>query len=60
MPERKEGAAGAEQAETLKVLATFFEGGQLKALPVKQRKRMIVLEAFAARFEPGRVYPERR
>ena len=59
MAEREESAAGPKQTEAEKVMAAFFEDGRLKALPVKQRKRMIVLESFAARFEPGIVYPEK-
>jgi hypothetical protein len=59
MTERNEETASAGPAEVEKVMAVFFEDGRLKALPVKRRKRLIVLESFAARFLPGRVYPEK-
>ena len=59
MTERGESAAGAKLTKTEKVMAAFFEDGRLKALPVKRRKLLIVLESFAARFEPGRVYHEK-
>lgn len=41
-----------------KVLDAFFRGGRLEKLPAQHKKRLIVLEEFAARFEPGRRYDE--
>lgn len=41
-----------------KVIATFFRGGELTALPKQWRKRRIVLEEFLTRFEPGGQYQE--
>lgn len=41
-----------------KVIATFFPHGILAKLPAQQKKRLIVLEQFAARFEAGRRYTE--
>jgi biotin operon repressor len=41
-----------------KVLSTFMRGGRLKQLPTQKKKRLIVLEHFAQRFEPGRTYTE--
>jgi hypothetical protein len=41
-----------------KVLDTFFRNGRLENLPAQHKKRLIVLEAFARRFEPGRRYGE--
>lgn len=41
-----------------KVLATFFRNGRLQKLPTQHKKRLIVLQTFAARFEPGRSYSE--
>ena len=41
-----------------KVLASFFRDGRLEKLPAQHKKRLIVLEAFAARFEAGRRYGE--
>lgn len=41
-----------------KVLAAFFRHGRLEKLPAQHKKRLIVLEQFALRFEPGRRYSE--
>jgi len=41
-----------------KVLESFFRHGRLEKLPAQQKKRLIVLEQFAQRFEPGRRYSE--
>lgn len=41
-----------------KVLDAFFRGGRLEKLPAQYKKRLIVLETFALRFEPGRRYSE--
>jgi len=41
-----------------KVLETFFRHGRLEKLPAQHKKRLIVLEQFALKFEPGRRYPE--
>jgi len=41
-----------------KVLDTFFRHGRLEKLPAQQKKRLIVLEQFSARFETGRRYNE--
>lgn len=41
-----------------KVLASFFKEGILEKLPAQHKKRLIVLEQFALRFEPGRHYSE--
>lgn len=41
-----------------KVLDSFFCHGRLEKLPAQHKKRLIVLEQFAATFEPGRRYPE--
>ncbi|HEX9022213.1 MAG TPA: metalloregulator ArsR/SmtB family transcription factor [Geobacteraceae bacterium] len=41
-----------------KVLASFFRDGRLEKLPAQHKKRLIVLEQFALRFEPGRRYGE--
>ena len=41
-----------------KVLESFFCHGRLEKLPAQHKKRLIVLEQFAARFEPGQHYPE--
>ena len=41
-----------------KVLEAFFTDGILEKLPAQHKKRLIVLERFAVRFEPGRRYSE--
>lgn len=41
-----------------KVLETFFRHGRLEKLPAQHKKRLIVLEQFALRFEQGRRYDE--
>lgn len=41
-----------------KVLEIFFRHGTLEKLPAQHKKRLIVLEEFALKFEPGRRYSE--
>jgi len=41
-----------------KVLEAFFRHGRLEKLPAQHKKRLIVLEQFAARFEAERRYSE--
>jgi DNA-binding transcriptional regulator YhcF (GntR family) len=41
-----------------KVLELFFRHGTLEKLPAQHKKRLIVLEQFAGRFEAGRHYSE--
>ena len=41
-----------------RVLETFFERGKLRQLPIQQKKRRIVLEELAKRFQAGRAYAE--
>lgn len=52
-PERKRLRRTREQ-----VLKAFFKNGTLIKIPKQWRKRMIVLEPFLAKFEPGAVYSE--
>jgi len=57
--------AGKEQQEQRiedyrrKVRGSFFRHGRLEKLPAQHKKRLIVLEKFALRFEPQRRYSER-
>ena len=44
--------------EEQKVFSAFFEEGRLKSLPVKRKKRLMVLRVFAKLFEKGSSYPE--
>jgi len=46
------------EAYRRKVLNSFFYHGRLERLPAQQKKRLIVLEQFALRFEPDRRYSE--
>jgi len=48
-----------EQLYREKVLENLFEYGKLKTIPVQRKKRRIVLEEIARRFESGRVYAEK-
>lgn len=41
------------------VIAAFFQYGKLKSIPVQQKKRKIVLEEIAKKFEPDKLYTER-
>lgn len=49
-----------DQAYRQKVLSTFFVDGKLVKIPVQLKKRMIVLEELASKFEPGQSYPEKQ
>ena len=42
-----------------RALAPFVRGQRLVAMPVKQAKRLVVLDWLAQDFEPGRRYSER-
>jgi len=41
-----------------KVVKTFFKNGRLVRLPVQRKKQLIVLEEFACKFKPGKMYTE--
>lgn len=41
------------------VIDAFFEYGKLKSIPVQQKKRKIILEEIAKKFEIGKEYAER-
>ena len=51
--------AAREQQYREKVLENLFEYGKLKTIPVQRKKRRIVLEEIAKRFEPTRTYAEK-
>lgn len=55
-PEEDFGGFGAEAAA---VLRNFVSGGRLQQIPASRNKRLVVLDWLAARFEPGKTYPER-
>lgn len=46
------------QDETEKVMKSYFKDGRLKAFPVKEKKKLIVIRKFADLFEPGIRYTE--
>ena len=41
------------------MLRTFFRNGRLTEIPMKEAKRLIVLERIALEFEPGVRYDEK-
>ena len=49
-----------EEAYRQRVIDSFFEYGCLTAIPRQRKKKRIVLEVAAERFEPGRVYSSAR
>lgn len=57
-PAGKELQDGRMEAYRQKVLDSFFHNGRLEKLPAQHKKRLIVLEQFALRFESGRRYSE--
>lgn len=48
-----------EAAYRKKVIDAFFVYGKLKTIPAQHKKRLIILQEIAARFEQGKKYPER-
>lgn len=57
-PAGKELQDGRMDEHRRKVLEVFFRHGMLERLPAQHKKRLIVLEQFALRFEPERRYSE--
>lgn len=57
-PVGRELQEGRMEAYRRKVLDAFFRQGRLEKLPAQHKKRLIVLEQFALRFEAGRRYGE--
>ncbi len=49
---------GATPAQALVLRNFVTAGGRLASIPTSRSKRRVVLDFLAARFEPGRVYPE--
>ena len=45
--------------EAAAVLRNFVSDGRLRQIPASHGKRLVVLDWLAARFEPGKTYPER-
>ena len=57
-PAQDDAAQAREEAYRQKVLASFFEDGMLKSIPVQRKKKLIVLQQIAACFMPGQTYSE--
>jgi DNA-binding transcriptional ArsR family regulator len=47
-----------DKAWERKVLASFLDGERLKEIPASRKKRRVILEWLARRFEPGATYTE--
>lgn len=56
----QEAQAAQDEAYRQKVLRTFFLEGKLVKIPVQLKKRMIVLEELADKFEVDQPYPEKQ
>jgi hypothetical protein len=48
-----------EARDRAKVIRDFFDGQRLKQIPAQRKKRVIVLQHLAAKFDPERSYTER-
>ncbi|MDD3573210.1 MAG: DUF2087 domain-containing protein [Eubacteriales bacterium] len=59
MSEISSGAPDVSRTESDRVYSVFFREGRLAALPVRMKKRLFVLQRFAARFTFGRIYAEK-
>lgn len=46
--------------EAAAVLRAFFKDGRLTSIPMVRKKRLVVLDVLAERFEPGQLYSEAR
>ena len=44
--------------ERQRVLKAYFSGDKLKVIPARHRRRLMVLELLASRFDPARTYTE--
>ncbi len=51
--------ASDEERQRAKVIRDFFDGDRLKSIPAQRKKRVVVLQHLAGRFDPGRTYPEK-
>jgi hypothetical protein len=49
-----------EDAERAAVIRTFFRDGRLSQIPMQAKKRRIIFDVLAQRFEPGQLYSESR
>ncbi|MCJ1907519.1 DUF2087 domain-containing protein [Planococcus ruber] len=54
-------AAGISAEEKEKILANYFKGdftNRIEVFPSKEKKKLILLESIASRFDPDRTYTE--
>jgi len=51
-------SAARAQRERERVLKAYFSGDRLKVIPARHRRRLVVLELLASRFNPARTYTE--
>ena len=47
-------------AERQTVIRTFFRDGRLTHIPMQHKKRLVIFDVLAQRFEPGQLYSEDR
>jgi hypothetical protein len=47
-------------AERQTVIRTFFRDGRLTHIPMQHKKRLVIFDVLAQRFEPGQIYSEAR
>jgi hypothetical protein len=47
-------------AERQTVIRTFFRDGRLTHIPMQHKKRLVIFDVLAQRFEPGQLYSEAR
>lgn len=57
-PAEEDEARRREDAYRQKVIDAFFDGEQLKSIPVQRKKKLIVLEKIAECFTIGQIYEE--
>ena len=50
----------AEDAERAAVIRNFFRDGRLTQIPMQAKKRRVIFDVLAQRFEPGQLYSEAR
>lgn len=48
------------EAERAEILAKYFVGEKLREFPIKQKRKLVVLDKIAKAFEPGRRYTEKQ
>ncbi len=49
-----------EDAERASVIRRFFRDGRLTQIPMQAKKRRVIFDVLAQRFEPGQLYSEAR